>query len=67
MAQNSLRWGAFQDQNEEEWLKGINCGGNGKGLKGEIIRGWNMEWEDFCHWIVENYGREWLPKAGSVI
>ena len=56
MAQNSVRWAVFEDQETEEWLKGIEDGGEGLDIKSKRIREWNYEWEMFCAWVVEEYG-----------
>ena len=59
MAQNSLRWANFEDQSDDEWVRDIDRGENGPGVKGKNIRAWNKEWEEFCEWIVKEYGSKY--------
>jgi len=56
LAQNSVQWAAFDDQSDEEWFEDISLGENGKGIRAQRIKEWNIEWEAFCAWIVEEYG-----------
>lgn len=56
MAQNSVRWAAFEDQDEQTWWDDIEAGANGSGIRAQRIREWNEEWEEFCTWIVEEFG-----------
>ncbi|KAG2421698.1 hypothetical protein HFD88_005674 [Aspergillus terreus] len=59
LAQNSLRWSNFEDQNDADWLRDIDLAEHGKGVKGERIRAWNEEWEEFCQWIVDEYSHQY--------
>ncbi len=63
MAQNSLRWANFEDQSDEEWVRDIDRGESGDGTKGKNIRYWNKQWEEFCKWIVDEFG----PKYGKEV
>lgn len=56
LAQNSVRWAVFEDQETDDWLKGIEDGASGSGLRAKRILEWNAEWEDFCKWIVAEFG-----------
>ncbi|KAJ5633286.1 hypothetical protein N7490_009625 [Penicillium lividum] len=56
LAQNSLRWANFEDQSDKEWIQDIDRGEEGTGVKAKHIQAWNSAWEDFCKWIVDEYG-----------
>ncbi|KAK0635170.1 hypothetical protein B0T17DRAFT_486108 [Bombardia bombarda] len=56
LAENSVRWAAFEDQDAEQWAKGIREASVGEGVKAERLRTWAVEWERFCLWIVDEYG-----------
>ncbi|OAX83407.1 hypothetical protein ACJ72_02227 [Emergomyces africanus] len=56
LAENSVRWGAYEDQTEEEWLRDIELGVNGDGIRAERMKLWQESWERFCQWIVNEYG-----------
>ncbi|KAG9249128.1 adenosine deaminase [Calycina marina] len=55
LAQNSVRWGIFEDQTTEEWLQTIEEGSAGTGLRARRVQQWDSEWEDFCAWVVKEY------------
>jgi hypothetical protein len=57
MAQNSVRWSAFIDEDEHTWMKGIEDGEKGDSPRAMRMRQWNNDWEEFCQWIVDNYGQ----------
>ncbi|EEH04501.1 adenosine deaminase [Histoplasma capsulatum G186AR] len=56
LAENSVRWGIYEDQTEDEWLQDIELGINGSGIRAERIKRWQESWEGFCQWIVDEYG-----------
>ncbi|MAD83050.1 MAG: hypothetical protein CL912_08800 [Deltaproteobacteria bacterium] len=56
LAQNSVRWSAYEDQTDEEWMDDITKGAEGMSIRAQRIRKWNAEWEEFCKWIVEEFG-----------
>ncbi|KAK2872065.1 hypothetical protein FQN49_002583 [Arthroderma sp. PD_2] len=56
MAENSLRWSCFEDQNNTDWLADIKRGITGSGKKTEHIRNWNIEFEKFCKWVILEFG-----------
>lgn len=56
LAQNSVRWSAFEDQSDEEWHEDVSKGADGTGLRAQRIREWDAEWEVFCGWIVKEFG-----------
>ncbi|KAK1246700.1 hypothetical protein MKX08_000502 [Trichoderma sp. CBMAI-0020] len=61
LAENSIRWSTFEDQNQEEWAKGIKEASLGSGIKAERLKEWQVEWEKFCLWIVTEFGEEYDP------
>jgi hypothetical protein len=56
LAQNSVRWANFEDQDEKTWLHEIAVGANATGIKARRIQEWNEEWESFCQWVVDEFG-----------
>ncbi|KAK0638816.1 hypothetical protein B0T16DRAFT_231923 [Cercophora newfieldiana] len=59
LAENSVRWSVFEDQDSEAWLKDIRSASIGGGVKAERLRQWSVEWEQYCLWIVTEYGEEY--------
>ncbi|KAH7309208.1 adenosine deaminase family protein [Stachybotrys elegans] len=55
LAQNSLVWSNFEDQDDEAWINGIERGAAGRGTKGRRIRHWNTQWEAYCEEILNDY------------
>ena len=55
LAENSVRWAAYEDQSPKEWTKDINDGIYGEGIRGDRLREWTAEWNKFCEWIVFEY------------
>lgn len=62
LAENSVRWSAFEDQNQAEWIKGIKEASLGGSVKAQRMQQWQVEWEKFCLWIVEEFGDEFGPE-----
>lgn len=58
LAENSVRWSAFEDQNAEDWSKDVKEASVGSGLKAQRLKEWAVEWEKFCLWIVTEFGDE---------
>lgn len=58
LAQNSVKWAAFEDQDKNEWKKAVEEGSLGQGLRGQRLREWQVEWEQFCLWVVTEFGEE---------
>ncbi|KAK0728510.1 adenosine deaminase family protein [Lasiosphaeria miniovina] len=56
LAENSVRWAAFEDQDSEAWTRDIRVATVGGGTKAAHLRQWAVEWELFCVWIVTEYG-----------
>lgn len=59
LAENSVRWAAYEDQTTKEWNKDIKDGVYGEGIRGSRMREWNAEWNKFCEWIVMEYAIEY--------
>ena len=55
LAENSVRWAAFEDQTAKEWNKDIKDGVYGEGIRGSRMREWTAQWNKFCEWIVMEY------------
>ncbi|KAJ5949887.1 hypothetical protein N7454_001471 [Penicillium verhagenii] len=66
LAQNSLRWANFEDQSDKEWVQDIDRGQEGTSTKAKHIQAWNTAWEDFCKWIVDEYGSNYEVAAEMV-
>ncbi|KAL4900825.1 hypothetical protein BDW74DRAFT_161158 [Aspergillus multicolor] len=58
MAEDSIRWAAFEDEKDSEWLRGID--GNSNGLKASRMAEWKAAFEDWCAWILQEFGAEGL-------
>ncbi len=55
LAENSVRWAAYEDQTTKEWNEDIRRGVYGEGIRGSRLREWHAEWNKFCEWIVMEY------------
>ncbi|WXC43850.1 hypothetical protein QX201_003593 [Fusarium graminearum] len=58
LAENSVRWAAFEDQSQADWIDDIKQASLGNNLKAKRMQQWQIEWEKFCLWIVEEFGDE---------
>ncbi|KAI2624123.1 adenosine/AMP deaminase [Xylaria nigripes] len=58
LAENSVRWAAFEDQSHEDWDHDVREASLGSGLKARHLKNWAVEWERFCIWIVDEFGDE---------
>ncbi|KAF1988553.1 Metallo-dependent hydrolase [Aulographum hederae CBS 113979] len=58
LAENSVRWAAFEDYTSKEWVHEIKMGAVGKGVRAEKLKEWIQSWEKFCQWIVTEYGAD---------
>lgn len=56
LAENSVRWAAFEDQTNEEWMRDVKEASLGSGVKAERLREWAVAWEEFCLWVVTEFG-----------
>ncbi|GAM87455.1 hypothetical protein ANO11243_054800 [Dothideomycetidae sp. 11243] len=57
MAENSVRWASFDDFNAAEWQQELKDGAYGQGERAERMQEWAHQWEEFCAWIVKEYGQ----------
>ncbi|KAG0648387.1 Cat eye syndrome [Hyphodiscus hymeniophilus] len=51
-------WSAFQDQTEQEWLRDVEAGTQGGGIKAKRMQQWATDWETFCQWVVAEFGEK---------
>ncbi|KAI1434196.1 adenosine deaminase-related growth factor [Xylaria sp. CBS 124048] len=65
LAENSVRWSAFEDQSTEDWERDISQASLGTGLKAKYMKEWAVEWERFCIWIVDEFGDEFPEEDGE--
>ncbi|KAI9776090.1 MAG: hypothetical protein M1839_000603 [Geoglossum umbratile] len=56
LAENSVRWAAFEDQSSQEWVIGIREALFGNGVRASRLKEWRIEWEAFCEWVVAEFG-----------
>ncbi|KAF2667688.1 adenosine deaminase family protein [Microthyrium microscopicum] len=56
LAENSVRWATLEDYTREEWLKSVNDGAQDKGIRGKRLRQWHESWEQYCQWVVSEFG-----------
>lgn len=59
LAENSVRWSAFEDEAAAEWSAGVREASLGGGVKARRLQEWATEWEKFCLGIVAEFGEEW--------
>lgn len=55
LAENSVRYAAFSDQDNKEWMKDIRDGKYGEGIRATRIREWISQWNEFCQWIIMEF------------
>jgi adenosine deaminase CECR1 len=58
LAENSVRWAAFEDQGATKWVQDIKDATLGNGVRSERMKQWSIEWEQFCLWIVTEFGED---------
>jgi adenosine deaminase CECR1 len=56
LAENSVRWAAFEDQSSADWIKDIKAASLGDGTRAQRLQEWSVDWEKFCLWVVQEYG-----------
>ncbi|KLU86401.1 hypothetical protein MAPG_05415 [Magnaporthiopsis poae ATCC 64411] len=56
LAENSVRWAAFEDENDAAWVQGVKEASLGSGVKAQRLKEWAVAWEEFCLWVVTEYG-----------
>ncbi|RDA88623.1 hypothetical protein CP532_5829 [Ophiocordyceps camponoti-leonardi (nom. inval.)] len=66
LAENSVRWAAFEDQEAAEWSRDVKQASLGDGIKAQRLKEWRVEWEKFCLWIVTEFGDE-VEDEGSIV
>ncbi|KAJ4154027.1 hypothetical protein LMH87_010491 [Akanthomyces muscarius] len=59
LAENSVRWSAFEDEDNAAWVGNIKAASLGDGVKAERVKEWQIQWEQFCLWVVSEYGEEY--------
>lgn len=67
LAENSVRWAAFEDQPLAAWLDGLRQATLGDGVKADRMKQWRIEWETFCLWIVTEFGDEFDPDPDASV
>ena len=56
LAQNSVRFAAFDpDQDSKEWIKDLQDGVYGQGVRADRMKQWTDDWNKFCEWVVEEH------------
>ncbi|KAK2593986.1 hypothetical protein QQS21_008296 [Conoideocrella luteorostrata] len=63
LAENSVRWAAFEDQDAAQWANEIRQASLGGGVKAQRLKEWQIEWEQFCLWIVSEFGEQFDPEG----
>ncbi|KAK8055516.1 adenosine deaminase-related growth factor [Apiospora rasikravindrae] len=58
LAENSIRWSAFEDQTADEWTRDVKEASVGSGLKAKRLQEWAVDWEKFCLWVVDEFGTD---------
>lgn len=59
LAENSVRWAAFEDRSPQEWTRDITNGAYGSGVRAERLQEWMKAWEGFCLWVVTEFGSDY--------
>ncbi|EAS33306.3 CECR1 family adenosine deaminase [Coccidioides immitis RS] len=57
LAENSVRWAVHEDQTEADWVKDIDNGYGGNGIRADRMKKWKASWEEFCQWVVDEFGK----------
>ena len=58
LAENSVRYAAFEDYSTKEWTEDVKAGAFGNGIRAQRMKAWASEWEKFCQWIVLEFGAD---------
>lgn len=56
LAENSVRYAAFEDQDAKTWNEDIKMGAYGSGIRAQRLKEWKRDWEKFAQWIVIEHG-----------
>lgn len=69
LAEASVRWAAFEDRNQKDWLREIKMGSAGKGIRAERLRSWLRDWEGFASGSSESLARTriWIPTSRECV
>ena len=59
LAENSVRWAAYEDQTTKEWTEDIKKGVYGEGIRASRLREWHLEFNKFCEWILLEFALEY--------
>jgi adenosine deaminase CECR1 len=66
LAGNSVRYAAFSpDQTTNQWIKDIEDGFYGQGVRASRLREWKSDWNKYCEWIVEEYAANYGGDAAK--
>ncbi|KAI1001228.1 hypothetical protein K3495_g6970 [Podosphaera aphanis] len=65
LAENSVRWAAFEDQDASTWLRDVQDASLGTGIRAMRLREWRTEWERYCLWISSEFGEKQIAAAIS--
>lgn len=66
LAENSVRWAAFEDEDDAAWVRGVKEASLGSGVKARRLKEWAVAWEEFCLWVVTEYGDRY-PDQGEAV
>lgn len=58
LAENSVRYAAFEDAEAKEWTDECRAGRFGKGVRAMRMKEWGRSWERFCQWVVIEFGAD---------
>lgn len=58
LAENSVRYASFDDFTAKEWAQDIKDGAFGQGERADRLKEWAQAWEQFCQWIVLEFGQD---------
>ena len=59
LAENSVRWAAYEDQTTKEWTEDIKKGVYGEGVRASRLREWHAEFNKFCEWILLEFALDY--------
>lgn len=59
LAENSVRWAAYEDQTTKEWTEDIKKGVYGEGIRASRLREWHVEFNKFCEWILLEFALDY--------
>ncbi|KAL9138697.1 MAG: hypothetical protein Q9175_000052 [Cornicularia normoerica] len=59
LAENSVRWAAYEDQTTKEWIEDVKKGVYGEGVRASRLRAWHVEFNKFCEWILLEFALDY--------